>query len=147
MSPTGSRSRSIASVSSLVQACGANASIPGSNRPPPLGAGLEQDVRERRRQPGVQLVDAEDVAVEELALPVGRRGRALYGSVMVRFMSHLTYEIGALERTLGQDAGQVVDDLRARHVEDELLAALGPRPAGDADRPVRVRLEQLGCAR
>ena len=51
-----------------------------------------------RRQPRVQVVDAEDVAVEELALALGREGR-LYGSVMVRFMSHLMYEIGALART------------------------------------------------
>ena len=37
----------------------------------------------------------------------------------------------------------MVDDLGTRHVQDELLAALGPRPARDPDRPVRMRLEQL----
>ena len=83
--------------------------------------------------------------MEELALALGRQRRA-DGSVIVRFMSHLTYEIGALREDLRQDAEQVVDDLGPRHVEDELLAALGPRPAGDADRPVRVRLEQLAVA-
>ena len=36
----------------------------------------------------------------------------------------------------------MVDDLRARQIEDVLLAALRPRPARDPDRPVRVRLEQ-----
>ncbi len=46
---------------------------------------------------------------------------------------------------VGQDVEQVVDDLRARHVQDELLAALGPWPAGDPDRPVRVRLEQAAA--
>ena len=61
---------------------------------------------------------------------------------MVRLKSHLMYEIGALASTSDRTPNEVVDDLRARHVEDELLAALGPRAAGDADRPVRVLLEQ-----
>ena len=37
----------------------------------------------------------------------------------------------------------MIDDLGPAHVEDELLAALGPLPAGHADRPIRVSLEQL----
>ena len=64
---------------------------------------------------------------------------------MFRFMSHLTYEIGALPRTSESTPNEVVDDLGPAHVEDELLAALGPLPAGDADRPVRVSLEQLAA--
>ena len=66
---------------------------------------------------------------------------------MFRFMSHLTYEIGALARTAVSASVEVVDDLRPAHVEDELLAALGPRPARDADRPVRVRPEQVAVRR
>ena len=136
------RRRSIASVSSLVQPCGAKASMPGSNRAPPLGAGLEQDVREARRQAPVELVHAEDVAVEELALALGReREPVRLGDVPV----HVPLDVGdrrALE-DLAEDPVEVVDDLGAAHVEDQLLAALGPRPAGDADRPVRVGAEQL----
>ena len=71
----------------------------------------------------------------------GRRP-ALYGSVIVRFMSHLTYEIGALARTLEDVVEEPIDDLAARVVEDELLPALGPRTSGHTDGPVRVLLEQ-----
>ena len=39
----------------------------------------------------------------------------------------------------------MVDDLRAAHVEDELLPALGPWPAGHADRPVRVGREEVAA--
>ena len=67
----------------------------------------------------------------------------LHGSVIQRFMSHLTYEIGPLPRTSARTPLEVVDDLRPAEVEDELLAALRPRPAGDADRPVRMGREQL----
>ena len=67
----------MASVSSLVQACGANASIPGSNRPPPLAHDSNRISGNARRQAPVQLVHAEDVAVEELALPVGRQREAV----------------------------------------------------------------------
>ena len=75
--------------------------------------------------------------------PGGRAaGPTLYGSVMVRFMSHLMYEIGALDRTSDRTPKRWSTISGPRHVEDELLAALGPRPAGDADGPVRVRLEQ-----
>ena len=92
---------------------------------------------------GVQLVDAEDVAVEELALAIGWQAEAVrLGDVPV----HVPLDVGdrRAAEDLGQDADEVVDDLRPGQVEDELLAALGPRPAGDADRPVRVRGEQLG---
>src|SRR4051794_27436881 len=39
----------------------------------------------------------------------------------------------------------MVDDLRPRHVEHELLPALGAWAARDADGPVRVRLVQLAA--
>ena len=84
------RSRSTASVSSLVQACGAKASIPGSKRPPPPAHDSNRISGKRAVSRRVQVVDAEDVAVEELALPIGRQGDADHGSVMFRFMSHLT---------------------------------------------------------
>ena len=105
------------------------------------GARLEQDLREGRPEPGVQVVDAQDVAVEELALAIGRqrcaerfRDRAVHVPLDVRKRRAPEY--------LGQHIEQVVDHLRPRHVQDVLLAALRPRPSGDADRPIGVRLEQ-----
>ena len=96
------------------------------------GARLEQDVREGRRQPGVQVVHAEDVAVEELALAVGRRAPWLNGSVIVRFMSHLTYEIGALARTSGQHAER--GGRRPRAATGRGRAAGGSRSAAGPGR-------------
>ena len=40
--------------------------------PAATGAGLEQDLGKRRCEPGVEVVDAQDVAGEELALTLGR---------------------------------------------------------------------------
>ncbi len=109
--------------------------------PATAGARLEQDVREGRGQAGIELVDAQDVAVEELALAIGREGEAVrLGDRPV----HVPLDVRdrRAREELGQDAEEVVDDLRPREVEDELLAALGPGPARDPDRPVRMRLEQ-----
>ena len=43
------------------------------------------------------------------------------------------------------DRLEVVDDLGPRHVQDVLVAQLGPGPAGDADRPVGMRLEKVAA--
>ena len=65
--------RSTASVSSLVQACGANGQHARVEPAAAAGARLEQDVGEARRQAPVELVRPEDVAVEHLPLALGRQ--------------------------------------------------------------------------
>ena len=79
--------------------------------------------------------------MEELALAIGReRCRVRLGEAPV----HVPLDVG--DRGTGQDLAEhpeeVVHHVRAGHVEHELLAALRPRPAGDAERPVRVLGEQ-----
>ena len=91
-------SRSIASVSSLVQACGAKARRPGSKRPPPLA-------QDSKRTSGNASVSRRHSSYTPRmwrwnSSPWRSGGSETeYGSVRVRFMSHLTYEIGALART------------------------------------------------
>ena len=93
------RRRSMASVSSLVQPCGANASIPGiepraaarrTTRTAPRGSASSGAGTARRRR-----------GCSGGRTRPGDRAAATspYGSVMFRFMSHLMYEIGALSRT------------------------------------------------
>ena len=57
------------------------------------------------------------------------------------------YEIGAFDEDVGQNAEEVVHDVWARHVEDELVPAHRSWPARDADGPVGVRLEQAAPLR
>ena len=106
------------------------------------GAGLEQDVREAVRQPPVELVQAQHVAVVELALALGRQAQAVrLGDRPVEVPLDVADGRGR-EHGL-QSVVQVVDDLGAAHVQHELLAGLGARPAGHADGPVGVRPEQV----
>ena len=44
-------------------------------------------------------------------------------------------------KDIREDPEEVIDDLRSAEIEDVLLPALGLRPAGYADDPIRVRLE------
>ena len=100
-------------------------------------ARLEQDVGEGGREARVQVIDAEDVAVEELALAVGRqRPTRRLGDVPV----HVPLDVGdrPAAENLREHVEQVVDDLRPGQVEHVLAAMLGSRPAGHADCPVRM---------
>ena len=83
-------SRSMASVSSLVHAWGAYASMPASNRPPPLAQDSNRMCGKRLVSRRYSSYTPEDVAVAHLALALGRQVPGRSVSVMVRFMSHLT---------------------------------------------------------
>ena len=105
-------------------------------------ARLEQDVREALDQAPVQVVHAEDVAVEELALPVGRdRGGPRLGDEPVHVPLDVVDRRAREHRD--QCVGDVIDDLGPAEVEHELLAALRPFAPGDADRPLGVGTEQV----
>ncbi len=106
------------------------------------GARLEQDLRERPPSAGRTGRRRRGCSGGRTRPGDPPAARVLNGSVIVRFMSHLMYEIGALASTSDRTPKRWSTISGPRHVEDELLAALRPRPAGDADRPVRVRLEQ-----
>ena len=95
--------------------------MPGIEPAAAAGARLEQDRRERRRQPGVEVVHAEDVAVEELALPVGRQAHA---------------------RRLGDVPVHVPLDVRDRRAAEDL--ATGRRRGGRRSRAGTGRA-RTGC--
>ena len=82
--------------------------------------------------------------MKELALPLGRERSAVWlGDVPVHVPFHVV-DRGARE-DLGNRRLEMVDDLGSGEVEHQLLAALRPRPARRADRPVRVTLEQAAA--
>ena len=80
--------------------------------------------------------------MEELTLAIGRQREA---GRLRDVPVHVPLDVR--DRSARQDLGdrreEVVDNLGPREVEDELLAALRTRPAGNPDGPVRVRLEEL----
>ena len=84
--------------------------------------------------------------MEELALALGRKGRAVrLGERPI----HVPLDVRdrGVRQDVGQNAEEVVDDVWARHVEDELVPAHRSRSARDADGPVGVRLEQAAPLR
>ena len=75
-------------------------------------ARLEQDLRERGSQASVEVIHTEDVAVEELALTIGREGQA---ERLRERPVHVPLDVRdrrAAEH-LGQDLEQVINDLRS----------------------------------
>ena len=95
------------------------------------------------RQPPVQLVHAEDVAVEELALAVGRdRRRPRLGDVAV----HVPLDVVDRRAREHRRSARPRCGRRPRAAaksSTSCCAALRPRAARDADRPVGMGAEQV----
>ena len=133
-------SRSTASVSSLVHACGAHASSPASNRAPPLAHDSKRISGNRVVSREYSSYKPEHVPVEELALALGRdRRRPRVGQEAVPVPLHV------VDRRAREDVAdgrrEVVDDGGLGEVEHELVARLSVR------RRPGTPIAHSGCAR
>ena len=105
--------------------------------------GLKQDMREAGGQAVIQLVYAQNIAMEQLALTVSRQGIGKgFGNAAV----HIPLDVGNL--CFGQDlCHHVIDgihNLLAGEIQDKLVAAMGSPAVRRTDAPVRMGTEQVG---
>ena len=106
------------------------------------GAGLKEDLRKFLRQAPIELVDAEDVAVHHLSLPLRRKSPR----VRLRHIAvHIPFNIGeeGAPYNLRNLLIEIVHDLLPGKVQDVLMPRVGLKAARRADQPVRMRAVEL----
>ena len=119
---------------------------PGVEPAAAAGTPFDQQLRITLQQQFMQTVHPEHVAVEELLLAVGReRRRTDFGQMAVGIPLDV-FDRGAVED--GADRPEeVIDHLRLRHIQHQLLTPFRARTARNRQHPLRMRPKEFAVAR